>query len=309
MGNKSSQCSFNTICIAESLSDSEPKTGTQLFNDLKSWIQALRTGIGVSHISIETTASIMDWLECIKKAVVSQGCIPIIHIEAHGSEEGIQLNSGEFVPWKHMAGLLREINIHTKNNLLIVVSACFGAHGIHIADVLEITPFFGIIGPNIEVTSRECAQGYQRFYQSLLKNLNLTQARQELNFVLDDDKKNFQFHSAQDLFIEASIAYLKNHHSSKALRERTEGLVTRILESPVGDKFTPTTARDFVKQKFKDGIQDFIEDIYSTFMMLDQFPENQGRFELSFIEIIEILEKRRKHPDPRIRDSIHNFNK
>lgn len=294
MSNKTSQCGFNTICIAESLGESEPKTGNHLFNDLENWIKALRPGIGVSHFPISDTQSLVNWLELIKEAALSKGCIPIIHIEAHGSEEGIQLNSGEFVKWKDIEYLLREINILTRNNLLLVVAACFGAHGIHIAEVLEPTPFFGIIGPNVEVSFGECATGYQKFYQSLLTDLNLTTAIQELNSVLKDDNKNFQFHSAQDLFIEAGISFLKNHNSAKARKERQEQLVSRILASPAGNQFTLKKARDFVTKAYRNDTPTVIENFYRNFMMLDKYPENEDRFKLSFEEIKEILEHRRE---------------
>ena len=52
--------------------------------------------------------------------------LPILHISAHGATSGIQLSSGDVVPWQALRGLLTQINKTLDGLLVLCTSACEG---------------------------------------------------------------------------------------------------------------------------------------------------------------------------------------
>lgn len=90
----SDSCEFNKIFIAESLGESEPKTGFQLFNDVQNWLKVLLPGTEVCFTAIPDRLTLSNWLSSIIDETSNKGVVPLIHIEAHGSETGIALSSG-----------------------------------------------------------------------------------------------------------------------------------------------------------------------------------------------------------------------
>lgn len=123
--------------------------------------------------------------------------------------------------------------------------------------------------------------------------MSLSEARKDLNSVLSDPEKLFQFHSAEDLFIEACINYFLVHHTAKKRKRRIEKIVTEILKSDVGHKYSPKTARNYAKKALREKIPDYVSKLYQTSMMLDKYPENKDRFELTFDQIKVIVERER----------------
>src|SRR5216684_7468869 len=52
----------------------------------------------------------------------------VIHISAHGNNEGFALTSGQRIFWGQLAGLLRPINRAFAGRLILAMSTCEGLH-------------------------------------------------------------------------------------------------------------------------------------------------------------------------------------
>ena len=61
--------------------------------------------------------------------------VPIVHISAHGSDDGIGLTDGTLVSWRNLREMLKPINAALDGNLLLCMSACHGAAACRMAMV------------------------------------------------------------------------------------------------------------------------------------------------------------------------------
>jgi len=71
---------------------------------------------------------------------------PILHISAHGCENGIALTMNEFVSWKELAAFLQPLHKQTSGSFLLAVSSCKGLTAVGIALTSPNGPFFGVVG-------------------------------------------------------------------------------------------------------------------------------------------------------------------
>ena len=72
--------------------------------------------------------------------------LPIVHISAHGDENGIQLSDGTEISWKNMRTVLLPINKALKGLLLLCMSACKGFAACVMAMEAGELPFMAVIG-------------------------------------------------------------------------------------------------------------------------------------------------------------------
>jgi hypothetical protein len=104
--------------------------------------------------------------------------IPMLHISAHGFEEGIQLSSGEIVHWGELETLLIPINAAFGGSLLLCLSCCEGYSGIRMAMSKEERPqpFFALISNGQKPLWSDTAVAYSTFYHLVAKGYYLTDA-------------------------------------------------------------------------------------------------------------------------------------
>jgi len=104
------------------------------------------------------------------------GCIPILHISAHGSSNGIQLSSGEVIQWHLLKDFLRPINNSLNSFLIVCMSSCEGYAGIRMAMHLEDQdyPFLALVGNSQKPTWGETAVGYAAFYHQLYRGEHIS---------------------------------------------------------------------------------------------------------------------------------------
>ena len=90
--------------------------------------------------------------------------VPIIHISAHGNDDGIELTSKEIINWWELRALLVPINQALMNRLVVCMSSCSGysAHVMALED--DQYPFHVLIGNGGTPTWSETAVAYATFY-------------------------------------------------------------------------------------------------------------------------------------------------
>lgn len=91
--------------------------------------------------------------------------IPMLHISAHGFNDGIQLSSGEIIQWLELRELLIPINKALNGNLIVCMSTCEGYAGSQMAMVdSDDHPFFALIGNGSKPTWPETTVAFSTFY-------------------------------------------------------------------------------------------------------------------------------------------------
>jgi len=278
---------FNKIYVVDSLRDTELQTAAALFHDNIQW-RTKHLGLDSSYTSVSTRQDFSVFWETVRNEVLNRQILPIIHLEAHGDENGLALRSGEQVKWEDLIENLCVINRGCGNNLLLTLAVCKGVHlmKIIVQTITGRTPFWAIIGPTDTVKAGDISKAFNEFYGELLSSLDGTKALNKLNDALPPDATKYRFVYCEALFRMAFKGYLNTQCSGKTKRERVERLLTEIktkkkLPAPIGE-----IRHDFKEKLRKENQRPIFEKYRRRFFMIDDFPENDKRFPVRFEEFL-----------------------
>ncbi len=98
------------------------------------------------------------------KHVEGEKTFPILHISAHGGENGIELTDKEFINWDELGDFLVPFNEATGDVSLIGMSTCYGFHGSQMAWRLKGLPFYALVGPVEKVNWDDSKVAFVIFY-------------------------------------------------------------------------------------------------------------------------------------------------
>lgn len=276
---------FNKVYIIESLREDELKTGKSLHEDFLHY-NDINNEYGFEYQPIKNWDGLKFFLEIIYSDIKTKNVLPIIHFEMHGDIDGIQLSSGEIVPWNELAVRLQKINIELKNKLVAVFALC---HGIHFLSVFyefmnSRTPFAGIIISADFVRVSEIKYGFPKFYEMIINARNGNDAIKGLNELINDEDRSYSFLSCRWLFKEAFIQYLKLC-SSKERNKRTERIITKIKKTNPNAEITKI--RKEIKQYLhKNNQKDFFNTSRDKFLMFDLDESNRTLFGINFQDVM-----------------------
>ncbi len=191
---------FNTIYVVESLADHEEQTGEILYNDI---IKRSSDRTGMHHtklIKVDTKEAFCNALTNIKNHT-HIGYYPFIHFEIHGSNKknGLILKSGEIILWKELFSLTQQINIITKNNLVISLATCYGAYFLSEIKIYEAAPFCGFVSTTGLLYEDEIIAGFTSFFESIFDNRDFDIAVEKLN-TANGLQKKYKFQTAEEFF-------------------------------------------------------------------------------------------------------------
>lgn len=123
----------------------------------------------VQLIPVPNRAKLFEVLEEIKDHT-KDWLKPMIHFEMHGSPDGLGLSEeSDIVTWEDLKEPIREINIISKNNLFVSLATCYGADFLKLYEGWKPCPFFGFVGPMIEVGERDLENSFCEFFTTLLQ--------------------------------------------------------------------------------------------------------------------------------------------
>jgi hypothetical protein len=104
---------------------------------------------------------------------------PILHISAHGCEEGIRLTNKEFITWSDLRNLLLPISRIRDWGLLLCMSTCEGISAIKMAFTEKSETHeaaYAIVGNSGKPSWSDTAVAYASFYHLLSKGSGLGEA-------------------------------------------------------------------------------------------------------------------------------------
>ena len=258
----------------------ELETAKQIEEGLGDAIIAENSGLFCYRYKCKTTDDLFKVFSETKRRLEEEGETPYIHIEGHGSKEGVKFPDGSVLPWSKIFEHFREINILCKNNLFFSSGACHSAYAFKTVTINEPTPVFGMLAPVKEVKAGGVLDGYIAFYKSLIRNESLSDAFKALAHVTDG--KQYALIVSQLFFEKAACKYIKQHCLGKGRKERLEYLVTQTVKlsgRPV------KRARKPLKESLRKPQAKYLDKIHKKFMMIDKYTENSKRFKFDAVNL------------------------
>lgn len=212
----------NGIILISAPRNGEEGIARRLSEDLDQ-LTVLHDDIIFRHVTISNKEELTNLFHSLR-AEMKNGFRPILHFDMHGDKEkGLEIGaSGEMVDWGLLNKSLQELNQITKNNLGIIILACYGFYAIKCVSILEPCPFFIMIAPPETITFGEIESSIVPFYTELFCSNRIDSARAILG-----DKYGY-FHSDRLFFISFS-RYIRNKCTGKGGRERREQLLTETI--------------------------------------------------------------------------------
>ena len=167
---------FGRVVVIEWLGPGDKKTGKELVEWMeRKGFHTAKRGRLIDLYQPETAGDVLEILRNVAEETRCGGNIPLIHIEAHGSPEAEPVGYCHrdadgvvsVLTWEQLTPALREINIASRCNLLLVSAACWGHAAILASCRTDRVPFIACVGFGSEVNARSVleAMGCCRFHR------------------------------------------------------------------------------------------------------------------------------------------------
>jgi hypothetical protein len=266
---------IHEIVIIESLSARDKlRTGEDLYRELASE-KAL-------SVSLRKPVAAVDLFRCVAELTARaarESWVPLVHLEIHGASDkaGLVVASGEFVGWEQFAGWLRDLNIATRNSVLVVLGVCGGLYLSTAAAVspFEPAPFYGLIGPDRTINSFVMYHGFRAFYRELLTSGDIAKVVDRLR------SHSLPEYSGLDtamLFRRGMEVYDRTQLKGDGLVRRIKKGVRKLPPSEIAKYGGRNKARQGLAQRIREFSAQHRDRYYEHFIMADAFPENADRF-------------------------------
>jgi hypothetical protein len=100
--------------------------------------------------------------------------IPVLHLEAHGDENGLGGPDGnggmQLLSWDELTEPLQRLNLETCCNLIVVVAACIGFAGIKALVRGPRAPAIALVGPDASIMDSNLLYGTKEIYRRWMDN-------------------------------------------------------------------------------------------------------------------------------------------
>ena len=279
----------NELIIISSLRKNDRNTPLRLEEDLIHCINSSSIE-KITRYPVISRNDLLDHLDKIALSVKNTSQ-PIIHIEAHGSTEGMELNNieqgtVEHITWDLVCNKLSKINQLTNCKLAVFSASCFGLYALKPLSIHKYTPFAVLLGPQRVITDDELLEGNIKFYKSLACDADFKVAHSHISNYVD-------IYVATDFFTDVICNYFKEGCMGEGKSERVERLVTEALWRS-GNKNNPHILRAYrkhAKKNFKP-----TKKILDKYAM--RFFGKATYYDKTFTEVLKIA-KNRPHPKQR----------
>lgn len=272
------------IIVIESLDSNKSSKG--VYEDIIR-IRSEMNNLDSEYIRVKNKTEFKSVINSIKTQCEEGEILPYIHLETHGSIDGIKFIEDR-ITWNELKELLRPINIASRNNLLISVAACYSSNivKILIEEIMlgynPITPVFGIIGSNIEIPESELEVGFTEFFDELIQSRDISKGLKRLT-LSTSDKYKFEFGTCMSVYKKAvnSIlrSYVQNRFSSSENAIRFIETINKFNTIHYGKPIDLSTPEKIMEVFNKESYYlNYLNDIRDKFLMIDRYPENRKRF-------------------------------
>lgn len=217
------------LVIIESLRENDKKTGTLLHNELLKYKKFQEPNFSSFLYVVKNKEELFQTLDGIIDKIKINTLFPILHLEMHGFEDGIQLSSNEIVVWDELLTKFREINILLLNSLTIMMSMCKGITLAFDIDTSNRAPVGLIIGTIRNISEIELLKGYEVFYNNYFFSFDPVKSMELMNNEIDINRPSFYYLKAEYWF-DMVIDYDKTSRYSIIEKERYNELKDKSKE-------------------------------------------------------------------------------
>jgi hypothetical protein len=161
---------FSTIIVIESIAQDETATGKSLYEDLIRRKTYQNPVLKAEYYAVENKETLKKLMHRILIRCQTERIHPLLHLEVHGSQDGLVLTSGEPVDWSELAQMFRQINIVIRNNLFVSMVTCYAARLFGEAHPDQPAPYFGFIGSWDKVYEGYFEEDFYDFFDYLLSS-------------------------------------------------------------------------------------------------------------------------------------------
>jgi hypothetical protein len=156
-----------SIHVIESPSDLDLLEGRQ---EREALHRALaQVGIGIEeHLVVSKRCLARALFKVLRSPLRGGERRTIVHVAAHGTPEGIELTSGDLLPWGELAQVFRYVNELVGGRLLLGMSTCHGLHALKMVARRPDLPFGLLVGPRDEVLWTDAHVAFLAFYHLVI---------------------------------------------------------------------------------------------------------------------------------------------
>lgn len=209
------------IVLIQSLNESDKKTGTELARDVLQFKSILHDDFFLKSYNVKNKLQFVSRLLNIESGM-KDGEVFTLHLETHGSHEGIHVASGECISWSEFFALIRPINIKMGHLLLVVMSMCSGSAMLSHIEPEKRAPYRAFIGAHRIVSELELLQGFSAFYQEYTNLLDIDKSIKALHKELSSSSEPngpFRLFGAEQVFEMTFDANRDRKHFEKTVEE------------------------------------------------------------------------------------------
>lgn len=242
------------VWIIEWLNPCDRKTGLELHD----WLQTKRKGWS-KYVPCRSRAEVFLAINRVTNLSEKINRIPILHMETHGSAEGIgavnDAGESEGIYWEELTAALQALNIATRCNLIWFMVACDGIAAIKALSTGPRAPVAVLAGPDRAISESDAFAATKEFYRSLM------QGEENFTSLIDNATREMR-----DAVIEP------------------EPFVVLAFESVVRE----------IALGLRQGIwpnEELFQQRWDTMFMIDLFPENRDRFGLNVRELLIAMQR------------------
>jgi hypothetical protein len=172
------EITYNAIFVLSSLAERQKGTTTRLLEDLE--LYAKTHDIFLFAAEPQSAQNFRELMAGII-ARMPPGVGALLHLDMHGSiKDGLHIAaSNEFIPWAELARLCESVNVHMRNNLVLLLPVCYGQEMLRHVDVMGHAPFNLFIGSPAELDAGFIADHFMPFYRGTVEGGNITTAFDE----------------------------------------------------------------------------------------------------------------------------------
>ena len=273
---------FNGIDVIESIPTGEAQTGTDLFESvIQPHAFPAEPTIHCRLHVIQHPGELLGVLSDIERRTKIDGIYPVVHIEAHGSKQGLRLSDGSRLGWLDLLDALTSINVACRLNLLVVMSACWGADVVRVVHPAHRAPFWGTVGPSRSVSASTLLASYSVFYRTYLTTFDGRAAIMAMRSAQEPESRAMALRSSEVYFRLIFFRYIREHSSGKLMQERIDRILSWIFEDDPTAVGRADEIREWARATILDHKTHF-ERYKREFFMFDLYPELEDRFSLTY---------------------------
>jgi hypothetical protein len=288
------------IWIIEWLSSSDRQTGRELHE----WMQERNYSFQSVYWQCFSKDKVLAAIKRAAKHAKHHGTIPLIHLEAHGSEDGLSdsREGKNVLKWDELTQPLQSLNIVTRCNLVVLFAACKGYAGfrsvlkafkdkkigiISIPALITAGPLYDVAASALLNSMKEfyrCLSGYEKDFDNAIIS-----ASNEGNYEIDRILTT-------NIVYEALLEYLIISMHEDQRVARTNRLREKFLKINNKRTLSPEEERRLEEACSPTFQAETHQQQWDTMFMIDIFPENKKRFGINVSNVIKKILDTQKLP-------------